>query len=144
MIKLSKLTDYAVVILARMVQEEGALMSASTLAERTGVPEPTVSKILKLLAKAEIIESARGVTGGYRLDKTAENVPVTAIITAVEGPIALTACVEDSEESCALQGVCAMNGRWNPVNRALRSALDNVTLADMTVNATSLTTVRAA
>ena len=132
MIKLSKLTDYAVVILAQMAQEKGALLSASTLSERAGLPEPTVSKILKLLGKAGIIESARGVSGGYRLDKLAENLPVTAIITAMEGPIALTACVDDSEESCALQGVCAMNGRWSPVNRALRAALENVTLADMT------------
>ena len=132
MIKLSKLTDYAVVVLAQMAREKGALLSASTLSERSGVPEPTVSKILKLLGKAGIIESARGVSGGYRLDKSAENVPVTAIITAIEGPIALTACVDDSDESCALQGVCAMNGRWSPVNRALHSALENVTLADMT------------
>lgn len=132
MIKLSKLTDYAVVILAQMAQERGGLLSASTLSERAALPEPTVSKILKLLGKAGIIESARGASGGYRLDKSAENVPVTAIITAMEGPIALTACVDDSEESCALQGVCAMNGRWSPVNRALRAALENVTLADMT------------
>ena len=132
MIKLSKLTDYAVVVLAQMAQDKGALLSASVLSERAGLPEPTVSKILKLLGKAGIIESARGVSGGYRLDKSAENVPVTAIIGAIDGPIALTACVEDSDETCALQGVCAMNGRWNPVNRALRAALDNVTLADMT------------
>lgn len=118
--------------MARMAQDKGALLSASALSEKTGVPEPTVSKILKLLGKAEIIESVRGVSGGYRLDKSAESVPVTAIIAAMEGPIALTACVEDSEEICALQGVCAMNGRWNPVNKALRTALDNVTLADMT------------
>lgn len=132
MIKLSKLTDYAVVVLAQMAQDKGALLSASALSERAGLPEPTVSKILKLLGKAGIIESARGVSGGYRLDKSAKNVPVTAIIGAIDGPIALTACVEDSHESCALQGVCAMNGRWNPVNKALRAALDNVTLADMT------------
>ena len=132
MIKLSKLTDYAVVILAQMTQEKGALLSASTLSGRTGLPEPTVSKILKSLGKSGIIDSVRGASGGYRIDKTAENVPVAAIIAAMEGPIALTACVENSEEICALQGICAMNGRWNPVNKALRSALDNVTLADMT------------
>ena len=132
MIKLSKLTDYAVVVLAQMAQEKGGLLSASVLSARAGLPEPTVSKILKLLGKAGNIESARGVSGGYRLDKSAENVPVTAIIAAMEGPIALTACVDDSHENCALQGVCAMNGRWSPVNKALHAALANVTLADMT------------
>lgn len=132
MIKLSKLTDYAVVVLAEMARDQGALLSASVLAARTGVGEPTVSKILKLLAKNNVLVSARGVSGGYRLDKAASELPVTAIIAAMEGPIALTACVEDSDDSCALSGVCAMNGRWNPVNRALQSALSGVTLADMT------------
>lgn len=132
MIKLSKLTDYAVVVLAHMVRIRGELLSAGSLAEKANLPEPTVAKVLKLLARQGLIESARGVAGGYRLERGAQDIPVTAIIAAMEGPIALTACVEDSAESCALQGVCAMNGRWNPVNRALRSALDNVTLADMT------------
>ena len=119
-------------VLAQMAQDKGALLSASVLSERAGLPEPTVSKVLKLLGKAEIIESVRGVSGGYRLDKSAQNVPVTTIIGAIEGPIALTACVDDNDDSCALQGVCAMNGRWNPVNKALHSALSEVTLADMT------------
>lgn len=132
MIKLSKMTDYAVVVLSRMARSRGALLSAGNLAEKTNLPEPTVAKILKLLAKQELIESVRGVSGGYRLERGAQDIPVTAIIAAIEGPIALTSCVEDSHDSCALQGVCAMNGRWNPVNRALRLALDNVTLADMT------------
>jgi len=132
MIKLSKMTDYAVVVLAHMARGRGELLSAGNLADKTNLPEPTVAKILKLLAKQELIESVRGVSGGYRLARGAQDIPVTAIIAAMEGPIALTACVEDSHDSCALQGVCAMNGRWNPVNRALRSALDNVTLADMT------------
>lgn len=132
MIKLSKMTDYAVVVLSHMARGRGVLLSAGNLAEKTSLPEPTVAKILKLLAKRELIESVRGVSGGYRLERGAQDIPVTAIIAAMEGPIALTSCVDDSHDSCALQGVCAMNGRWNPVNRALRSALDKVTLADMT------------
>lgn len=132
MFRLSKLTDYAVVVLAEMARQPGALLSASTLSERTGLPEPTVAKILKLLTKQELIISVRGVAGGYKLEKPSKDLSVTDIIAAMEGPIALTACVETSHDSCALEGVCALNGRWSQVNNAIQAALNNVTLADMT------------
>ena len=132
MVRLSKLTDYAVVLLAEMAGAKGALLSASALAEKTGLPEPTVAKILKLLAGAGLVKSVRGVSGGYRLERAAESVKLTEIIAAMEGPIALTACTEGSHENCALEGVCSLNGRWDPVNEAFQAALANVTLADMT------------
>ncbi len=135
MIKLSKLTDYAVVVLAAMachgIGQEQERLSASGLAEITNLPEPTVSKILKMLAKGGVITSARGVNGGYALNTTPAKTMVSDIITAMEGPIALTSCVKDSNDSCSLEGLCMMHGRWNVVNAALKTALDNVTLADM-------------
>ncbi len=131
MIRLSRLTDYAVVVLAEMARQNGELLSASTLSAKTGLPEPTVAKVLKLLARSNIILSVRGVAGGYRLERDAAELPVTEIIAAMEGPITLTACTEGSHDSCALEGVCALNGRWTPVNRVLRNALSQVSLADM-------------
>ena len=131
MIKLSRLTDYAVVVLAEMARTPGSVMPAAGLAEKTGLPEPTVSKVLKLLAGSGLVTSVRGVSGGYRLDRAAAALPVTEIIAAMEGPIALTACTEGSQDRCALEGSCALNGRWTPVNRALQAALGQVTLADM-------------
>lgn len=135
MIKLSRLTDYAVVVLAEMSRTPrdagGGLMAASTLSLRTGLPEPTVSKVLKTLSRNGLITSVRGVAGGYRLDRAAGDIPVSLIIAAMEGPISLTSCVSGSHESCAHQGRCSMDGRWNPVNAAINAALDKVTLADM-------------
>lgn len=131
MIKLSKLTDYAVVILASMAEQKNLRMSASELSKMTSLPEPTVSKILKILAKSEVITSARGVNGGYLLMQNADKLMISKIITAMEGPIALTSCVKDSNESCSLEGLCQLHGRWNIVNTALKSALDEVSLADM-------------
>lgn len=131
MIKLSRLTDYAVVILAEMAREKGAVLSASGLSARTNLPEPTVSKILKLLSKGGLVTSTRGASGGYVLEQTTRSVKVTDVIEAMEGPIALTACVSGSHEDCALERMCAMNGRWNKVNLAIRTALADVTLADM-------------
>ncbi len=131
MIRLSKLTDYAVVILAAMAREPGTLFSAARVAQVTGVPEPTSSKVLKLLVKSQIVTSVRGVSGGYRLERAAADLPVAAIIAAMEGPISLTSCVSGSRESCALESKCAVHGRWTPVNAAIRGALEGVTLADM-------------
>lgn len=131
MIKLSRLTDYAVVILAEMAKEKGGVLSAAGLSVRTKLPEPTVSKILKLLAKGGLITSVRGINGGYILEQTDGTLKVTDIIEAMEGPIALTACVSGSHDDCALERMCAMNGRWNKVNVAIRTALSDVTLADM-------------
>ncbi len=131
MIKLSRLTDYAVVVLAEMARSKGELMAASTLATKTGIPEPTVSKVLKTMSRNGLISSVRGVSGGYRLDRAAGDIPVSLIIAAMEGPISLTSCVSGSHEICALEGKCSMHGRWNPVNAAIQGALDKVTLADM-------------
>lgn len=131
MIKLSRLTDYAVVILAAMARREAGHASASALAAATALPEPTVSKVLKSLAKGGIIESLRGVNGGYVLKGRPEEIRISAIIIAMEGPIALTSCVKGSRESCSIESVCMLHGRWNVVNAAINTALDNVTLADM-------------
>ena len=115
-----------------MAKGKGESVSAVALSGRTGLPEPTVAKVLKLLAKGGLVHSTRGVNGGYVTGEEARNLRVTAIIEAMEGPISLTACVEGSHDNCALEGLCALNGRWTPVNKAMRSALNNVTLADMT------------
>ncbi len=131
MIKLSKMTDYAVVILAEMAAQEGNVQSASGLANHTKLPEPTVSKILKLLTKHDIIESKRGINGGYALLKSPTHINMAALITALDGPIALIACVEQSTECCERSQCCTMKGKWNPVNIAMQKALEDVSLAQM-------------
>lgn len=133
MIKLGKLTDYAIVILGEISRgrEEGPL-SAHVLSDKTGLPEPTVSKILKLLTKKGLIASQRGSLGGYSLTRTAKMISMADIITAMEGPIALVACVEGSPENCRVDTVCCMKGRWDKVNRAVKQALESVSLDEMT------------
>lgn len=146
MIKLSKLTDYAVAILARMSKtDEGRVVSCTFLSEVTGVPEPTVAKILKILAKSGFVASTRGIRGGYRLDRPAEKITVADIITAMDGPIAVTACVEGGSNDCAMESKCPVRGNWEKVNRAVRAALEEVTLADIAVATPcqSITTVMA-
>ena len=131
MLKLSKMTDYAVVILADMAQHKSNLLSANTIAQNTKLPEPTVSKILKLLSKHDLIASSRGANGGYALNKNPQDINMKHVVIATDGPIILTACVDESTTCCDLADTCTVKGQWNPVNAAMQSALENVSLKQM-------------
>ena len=131
MIKLSRLTDYGVVVMSQMAQDMSAMKTAPELAASTGVPTPTVSKLLKLLVKGGLVESWRGVNGGYALTKNIGDITAADIIEALEGPVALTACVDGSEADCGVESLCPMRGGWEKVNRAIRAALEEVTLAEL-------------
>jgi FeS assembly SUF system regulator len=130
MLRLSKLTDYAVVVLVRLSREAGVQTSPG-IAASTGIPEPTVAKVLKTLAAGGLVASQRGARGGYRLLRPLAAIPVADVIAAVDGPIALTACVEGSTIECESQCMCPMRGRWDPVNEAIQQALSTISLADM-------------
>jgi FeS assembly SUF system regulator len=130
MIRLSKLTDYAVVVLGQMGRDHRT-RTVTELADRTGVPAPTVAKLLKPLAAAGLVVSHRGANGGYELRLTPDEISVAAIITALEGPIAVTECVSEAEAACGVEKLCPMRGNWDKVNRAVRGALEQITLADM-------------
>lgn len=135
MLRLSKLTDYAVVVLNRLgdCQDAGedCVQTSPGIAAATGVPEPTVAKVLKALASASLVTSQRGARGGYRLSRALESVTVVDVIVAVDGPIALTACVDGGTGCCDVERQCAMRGRWELVNDAIRDSLSRITLADM-------------
>ena len=130
MLKLSRMTDYAVVVLARLSADDGVQTSPS-IAAVTGIPEPTVAKVLKTLSAGGLVTSFRGARGGYRLSRPLAAMPVSDVIAAIDGPIALTACVEGSNTGCECQELCCMRGRWDRVNDAIRLALAAITLADM-------------
>lgn len=131
MIKLSKLSDYAIVVLSRLAAERGDVMTTTVLASETGIPESTVAKVLKLLAKEQIVTSLRGANGGYALERDADQITVTELITALEGPIALTTCVNTTESDCMIDQLCPLRGGWQKVNAAVKSALDQVMLSDL-------------
>ena len=95
--KLSRLTDYAVILLTKLSFGDGEPASAARLSEELMLPQPTVSKLLKMLTKAELVSSQRGATGGYVLTRAADAISIGDVIAAIEGPVALTACIDDSE-----------------------------------------------
>lgn len=144
MLRLSRLTDYAVVVLARMGEGASPLLSAPGLAARTGLPEPTVAKVLKILAQAGIVEGLRGARGGYRLSRPLSAIPLAEVIVAFDGPIALTACVDGHTGVCDSETLCPVRGRWDPVNQAIRSALSAITVAELAGQAPASLAVAAA
>ena len=129
MLRLSKLTDYAVVVLVRLSYGE-KVQTSPGIAASTGIPEPTVAKVLKALAAGGLVASQRGPRGGYRLMRPLAAIPIADVIAAIDGPIALTACV-DGHLGCESLDLCPMRGRWDPVNEAIQHALSAITLADM-------------
>lgn len=131
MIRLNRLTDYAIVVLSQMGREGAAVRTAPQLAQETGVPLPTVAKLLKTLAADHIILSHRGAAGGYALSRAPEEITVAEIIASLEGPIALTACVEGSGNHCDVESLCPMRGSWEKINSAIRKALAGLTLAEL-------------
>lgn len=130
MIRINRLTDYAVVVLVEMSRGTDVRTSAQ-IAGDTGVPLPTVAKLMKLLAHGGLVSSHRGAAGGYSLRRAATAITVADIIEAVEGPIAITTCVVEGDEQCGIERLCPMHGHWSRINQAIRASLNNISLADM-------------
>ena len=131
MLRITKQTDYGIVLLTRMAGEPGRQLNAPELAAEVQLPLPTVSKILKLLARDGLLVSHRGVKGGYTLALPPQLITVAAIIGSLEGPIAMTECIDDGPDECGQSGHCAIQANWQVINRAIRAALEGITLRDM-------------
>jgi FeS assembly SUF system regulator len=131
MIKLSRLADYAVVLLTQMGSESKGVHNSLDLAVSTGLPVPTVSKVLANLVRQGVLLSVRGAKGGYRLAAAPERISVARIIAAIDGPIALTQCVDHTAEECSVEMLCPSRAGWHKINQAVERALAEVTLADL-------------
>ncbi len=129
-IRISKLTDYGTLVLARLPAGDEPPASAADLASRTGIAAPTVSKILKLLAKAELVTSTRGSQGGYQLSRSPGDISAADIIDALEGPVHITECSSD-DSHCDLEHVCNVGSAWQRINVAIRRALEDINLDDL-------------
>lgn len=130
MIRISKLTDYATVILAALALDAATRRTAPDVARLCHLAPPTASKLLKQLQRAGLVESTRGLRGGYRLARPARQISAAAILDALEGPLALTECATDSSQ-CDLEPSCNVGGSWQRINRAIRQSLQEITLAEL-------------
>jgi len=132
MLRITKQTDYGIVLLTTLAADQERLVTSPDLASETSLPQPMVAKILKLLARAGILESHRGVNGGYCLARSPEELSVAEVINALEGQIAITECTDDTPGLCSQETVCSVRSNWNRINLAIQDALDRISLAEMT------------
>lgn len=130
MLRVTKLTDYATVVMTVMAAEPGAVLSASELAERAGLETPTVAKVLKPLAQSGLVAAFRGANGGYRLARSAEAIGLIDIVEALEGPLGMTECSVHAG-TCGIERSCGVRANWRRINDVVIDALRGVTLAQM-------------
>lgn len=130
MLRVTKLTDYASIVLTVMAAAGDAVLSATEIAERAGLEPPTVSKVLKPLSQAGLVEGFRGAHGGYRLARPAASIRLIQIIEAMEGPLAVTECSVHAGQ-CGLESSCGMRSNWRRINDVIVQALEGVTLQEL-------------
>jgi FeS assembly SUF system regulator len=130
MLRMSKLADYGTVVMTYISQHTDKVHSAHDIADHVRVALPTVSKILKILARQDLLVSERGAKGGYRLARPAKQISIAEIIDAMEGPVALTEC-SSMPGLCEQESSCSIRGNWQRINQAVRGALEQVSLAEM-------------
>jgi FeS assembly SUF system regulator len=130
MLRIGKLTDYAIMVMVELSAAKGQVMSAQALADACRLELPTVSKILKLLTRAELVQSFRGANGGYRVDRGPRDISVAEVIAAIEGPIAMTECSIDTGV-CQQEDNCNLRSNWQRISVAVAQAIEQVTLAEM-------------
>ena len=129
MLRISKLTDYAILVMVELTRNR-EMLSAHSLAERVHIEVPTASKVLKLLSGAGLLKSYRGANGGYRVNRQAGEISVAEVIAAIEGPIAMTECSVE-QGLCSQEDNCGLRGNWQRISLAVAEALQDVSLAEM-------------
>lgn len=130
MLRISKLTDYGTVVLAHLAGNTGVVCSAADVSNATGIAPPTVSKLLKSLARANLVSSTRGANGGYCLSRNPREISAADVIDALEGPVSITEC-SASDSHCNIEAVCSVGNAWKRINLAIRRALQDVSLNDL-------------
>jgi FeS assembly SUF system regulator len=130
MLRISRLTDYGTMILVHLAARPDYVCSASDVAAHTRLALPTVQKLLKLLARGDLVRSVRGAEGGYALARPASTISAAAILAVLEGPLGLTECSTDAHQ-CEHEAGCQVSSGWQKLDRAIRRALDDISLADL-------------
>ena len=134
MIRITKITDYGITVLSALAsQPEAKPRNAREIAAATHLPAPTVSKILGVCTRANLLTSLRGANGGYTLARSPESISVADIIVAFEGPLALTECLSHEAPDCDVESVCPTRSNWHRINAAIRKSLEEIPLSEMAI-----------
>ena len=130
MLRMTRLTDYAIILMSYLAAHPGRVWNAHELAAGSRLRPPTVSKLLRILTREGLLVSHRGAKGGYALAHDPSEITVAAVISALEGPIAITDC-NVVDKGCEHEPFCGVRSHWQKINWVVRDALESVTLSDM-------------
>jgi FeS assembly SUF system regulator len=130
MLRITKLTDYATVVLTVLADSPIRVHSAAELAESARLELPTVSKVLKPLARAGLVTSFRGASGGYRLARPPVQISLIDIVEAIEGRLGMTEC-SGEHSNCEHEAHCGVQGHWRRINDVVADTLRGMSLAEM-------------
>ena len=131
MIRMTRMTDYGIVLLSRMAHAAEEVHNARDLAVESHLPLPTVNKVLKMLTRKGLLLSRRGAKGGYSLARRPDQISLAQVIDATEGPVALTECTGRLPGACQHEGACPVQGNWQRINGVVHAALQRVSLLEM-------------
>lgn len=131
MVRISRLTDYGIVLLSHMAATPERAQSAAEIALELQLPLPTVSKLLGMLSKGGLLASQRGAKGGYTLASDPDDISIARVVEVLEGPVALTMCSGDAHGDCEYESLCPLPGHWKKINGAIRDALEAISLAEV-------------
>ena len=131
MLKITRLADYAVLIICSFDSYKDKIISAQEITNKTGLQKATVNKVLSILVRKKLLKANRGVKGGYKPFKRLEDISIKELIEAVEGPVSLTHCIDNNARNCNLFDACITKHTWGLVNNALRDTLDSIKVKDI-------------
>ena len=131
MLKITRLADYAVLIICSFDSCKDTIISAQEITNKTGLQKTTVNKVLAILVRKKILKAHRGVKGGYKPFKKLEDISVKELIEAIEGPVSLTDCIDNNARNCNLFDVCITKHTWSLVNNAIRETLEGIKVKDI-------------
>ena len=131
MLRLSKMTDYGVLLMSELAKDASLVQRAPDLADATHIPQPTVRKVMTALIQSNLVASTRGINGGYKLQRNPGSISVRELIHCLEGNVSLTDCEVSGKKACEQAEVCGTKKNWLKINQAMRDALQNITLEDM-------------
>ena len=130
MLRITKMTDYAVLILANLALHDNKLLTAKEIASETHISLPTTQKILKKLNRKNLVISKQGASGGYSLDPETKKLSVATLLERLDGDLSITQC-SSNDDQCEVEDFCNIGNAWQMINQRVQWALNDITLGDL-------------
>jgi len=130
MFKLSKKTEYSLLVLRHLARQGDEVCTVKDLARECRLPQPLLAKLMQQLARRNLVRSEQGVRGGYRLNRDLTQISLADVVESVDGPISLTACKQD-DDRCERHSFCDLKTTIAPVQRQMRKYLQEVRVSDL-------------